>query len=102
MVDDSSWVIEFRRVFAYPAARRWNVALTRRQREVYDVIREFIEANGYSPSLEEIGGTLGLSSVATVQMHGQPYYALGRALDARAIDGVGWLAIGSDSASTSG
>jgi repressor LexA len=45
------------------------VALTRRQREVYDVIREFIETNGYSPSLEEIGGTLGLSSVATVHKH---------------------------------
>jgi repressor LexA len=45
------------------------VALTRRQREVYDVIREFIDANGYSPSLEEIGGTLGLSSVATVHKH---------------------------------
>jgi repressor LexA len=45
------------------------VALTRRQREVYDVIRTFIDANGYSPSLEEIGGTLGLSSVATVHKH---------------------------------
>jgi repressor LexA len=43
--------------------------LTRRQREVLDVIREFIETNGYSPSLEEIGGTLGLSSVATVHKH---------------------------------
>jgi repressor LexA len=45
------------------------LALTRRQREVFDVIREFIETNGYSPSLEEIGGTLGLSSVATVHKH---------------------------------
>ncbi len=45
------------------------MALTRRQREVLDVIREFIETNGYSPSLEEIGGTLGLSSVATVHKH---------------------------------
>ena len=45
------------------------MALTRRQREVLDVIREFIEANGYSPSLEEIGGTLGLTSVATVHKH---------------------------------
>jgi repressor LexA len=45
------------------------VALTRRQREVFDVIRDFIEVNGYSPSLEEIGGTLGLSSVATVHKH---------------------------------
>jgi len=45
------------------------VALTRRQREVLDVIRDFIETNGYSPSLEEIGGALGLSSVATVHKH---------------------------------
>ena len=45
------------------------MALTRRQREVFDVIRTFIDANGYSPSLEEIGGSLGLSSVATVHKH---------------------------------
>ena len=45
------------------------MALTRRQREVLDVIREFIAANGYSPSLEEIGKSLGLSSVATVHKH---------------------------------
>ncbi len=45
------------------------MALTRRQREVLDVIREFIAAHGYSPSLEEIGGQLGLSSVATVHKH---------------------------------
>jgi repressor LexA len=45
------------------------MALTRRQREVLDVIRRFIEAHGYSPSLEEIGRELGLSSVATVHKH---------------------------------
>ena len=45
------------------------MALTKRQREVFDIIREFIAANGYSPSLEEIGATLGLSSVATVHKH---------------------------------
>jgi len=45
------------------------MALTRRQRQVLDVIRTFIDANGYSPSLEEIGGRLGLSSVATVHKH---------------------------------
>ncbi|HEX4825732.1 MAG TPA: transcriptional repressor LexA [Candidatus Polarisedimenticolaceae bacterium] len=45
------------------------MALTRRQREVLDVIQGFIDTNGYSPSLEEIGGTLGLSSVATVHKH---------------------------------
>ena len=45
------------------------MALTRRQREVLDVIRQFIASNGYSPSLEEIGKALGLSSVATVHKH---------------------------------
>jgi repressor LexA len=45
------------------------MALTRRQREVLDVIRDFIAKNGYSPSLEEIGAALGLSSVATVHKH---------------------------------
>ena len=45
------------------------MALTRRQRQVLDVIQEFIEHNGYSPSLEEIGSRLELSSVATVHKH---------------------------------
>ncbi len=45
------------------------MALTRRQREVLEVIRDFIARNGYSPSLEEIGAALGLSSVATVHKH---------------------------------
>jgi repressor LexA len=45
------------------------MALTRRQKQVLDVIREFINERGYSPSLEEIGAELGLSSVATVHKH---------------------------------
>ena len=45
------------------------MALTRRQREVLEVVRDLIEKNGYSPSLEEIGAELGLSSVATVHKH---------------------------------
>src|SRR6185369_7719859 len=45
------------------------MALTRRQREVLDIIRQFIDDHGYSPSLEEIGSKLGLSSVATVHKH---------------------------------
>jgi repressor LexA len=47
------------------------MALTRRQREIYDFVTEFIEARGYSPSLEEIGERFGLSSVATVHKHVQ-------------------------------
>ena len=47
------------------------MALTRRQREIYDFVSEFIERRGYSPSLEEIGERFGLSSVATVHKHVQ-------------------------------
>lgn len=45
------------------------MALTKRQREVLDVIHRFIADEGYSPSLQEIGKQLGLSSVATVHKH---------------------------------
>jgi repressor LexA len=45
------------------------MALTRRQRQVYDFIDEFVRTNGYSPSFEEIGVGLGLSSLATVHKH---------------------------------
>ena len=47
------------------------MALTRRQREIYDYICEFVESNGYSPSLEEIGAKFELASVATVHKHVQ-------------------------------
>jgi len=45
------------------------MALTRRQREIYDYICAFVDENGYSPSLEEIGAHFGLTSVATVHKH---------------------------------
>lgn len=45
------------------------MALTRRQREVYDFIAEFVQSHGYSPSFEEIGSGLGLNSLATVHKH---------------------------------
>lgn len=45
--------------------------LTRRQRQIYDYVRDFVAAQGYSPSLEEIGAHFGLSSVATVHKHVQ-------------------------------
>jgi repressor LexA len=47
------------------------MALTKRQRQVYDYIRTFVADHGYSPSLEEIGAHFGLSSVATVHKHVQ-------------------------------
>jgi repressor LexA len=43
--------------------------LTKRQREIYDFVREFLETHGYAPSLEEIAAHFGLSSVATVHEH---------------------------------
>lgn len=45
------------------------MALTRRQKQVLDYVREFVQKKGYSPSLEEIGRRFGLSSVATVHKH---------------------------------
>ena len=45
------------------------MAITRRQRELYDFISEFVQKHGYSPSFEEIGEGLGLSSLATVHKH---------------------------------
>src|SRR3954452_17848933 len=45
------------------------MAITKRQRQVYDFLHDFIQRNGYSPSFEEIGEGLGLSSLATVHKH---------------------------------
>ena len=45
------------------------MALTKRQRQVYDFIAEFVQKQGYSPSFEEIGAGMGLSSLATVHKH---------------------------------
>lgn len=43
--------------------------LTKRQKEILDFIINFIEKNGYSPSLNEIKLSFKLSSVATVHEH---------------------------------
>ena len=45
------------------------MAITKRQRQVYDFIAEFMQRNQYSPSFEEIGEGMGLSSLATVHKH---------------------------------
>src|SRR5438445_10172249 len=45
------------------------MSITKRQRQVYDFLQEFIQRNGYSPSFEEIGDGLGLISLATVHKH---------------------------------
>jgi len=43
--------------------------LTKRQREILDVIVEHQTANGYPPSVREIGEAVGLKSPATVKAH---------------------------------
>jgi len=45
------------------------MALTRRQKQVLDFLVGFINRKGYSPSFEEIGSSLNLSSLATVHKH---------------------------------
>ncbi|HLJ90684.1 MAG TPA: transcriptional repressor LexA [Candidatus Angelobacter sp.] len=45
------------------------MAITKRQRQVYDFIHDFVQQHGYSPSFEEIGMGMGLSSLATVHKH---------------------------------
>jgi repressor LexA len=51
------------------------MALTRRQKELMDFLREFIDKNGYSPSYEEIAAGLHLASLATVHKHIQALQA---------------------------
>ena len=46
-----------------------NDKLTRRQKQILDFIREQSDANGYPPTVREIGTALGLSSSATVHAH---------------------------------
>jgi repressor LexA len=45
------------------------MAITKRQRQVYDFISDFVQKNGFAPSFEEIGRGLKLSSLATVHKH---------------------------------
>lgn len=45
------------------------ITLYKRQRQIIEFISQFIQRNGYSPTLREIGNSLGLSSLATVHEH---------------------------------
>ena len=45
------------------------MALTRRQKQVLDLIAKFVDDNGYSPSYEELAQGLHLASLATVHKH---------------------------------
>ncbi|MGF6357118.1 repressor LexA [Paenibacillus sp. 4624] len=44
-------------------------ALSRRQQDVYDFIRFFIEDNGYAPTIREIADGIMLASSSTVHSH---------------------------------
>ena len=43
--------------------------LTKRQREIYDYLKDHIRSRGYAPSIVEIGKQFHLSSPATVHKH---------------------------------
>ncbi|MGA9040048.1 MAG: transcriptional repressor LexA [Terriglobales bacterium] len=55
--------------FRLPFANITIMAITRRQRQLYDFISDFVQKHSYSPSFEEIGEGMGLSSLATVHKH---------------------------------
>jgi repressor LexA len=44
-------------------------SLTKRQREIYEFIRQKIESRGYGPTVREIGGAFGISSPNGVMCH---------------------------------
>jgi repressor LexA len=58
-------LLDIRFIFAYAA----RMAITRRQRELYDFLSRFVAEKGYSPSFDEIREGMGLNSLATVHKH---------------------------------
>jgi len=45
------------------------ITLYKRQRQIVDFIGQYIQKNGYSPTLQEIANSIGVSSLATVHEH---------------------------------
>ncbi|MBT4123827.1 MAG: transcriptional repressor LexA [Candidatus Pacebacteria bacterium] len=45
------------------------VTLYKRQRQIVDFIAQYIQKNGFAPTLKEIAGSIGVSSLATVHEH---------------------------------
>lgn len=45
------------------------VTLYKRQRQILDFIAQYIQSNGYAPTLQEIADAIGVSSLATVHEH---------------------------------
>lgn len=56
-------------MFGYNKGAMKETILTKRQLELLDFVRDFRRRSGYSPTMREIAGFLGLSSVATVAEH---------------------------------
>jgi repressor LexA len=44
-------------------------ALTKRQTEILEFIQEYLDDNGYPPTVRDIGGAVGLTSSSTVHAH---------------------------------
>jgi repressor LexA len=72
--------------------------VTKRQKEMLDFLRQYIDEHGYAPTLEEIGRHFALGSLATVHKHLQNLERKGlirrlanrsRALEVMAEDGAG-------------
>lgn len=45
------------------------ITLYKRQRQIVDFIAQYIQKNGFSPTLQEIANAIGVSSLATVHEH---------------------------------
>ena len=45
------------------------VTLYKRQRQIVEFVAQYIQRNGYSPTLQEIADSIGVSSLATVHEH---------------------------------
>jgi len=45
------------------------ITLYKRQRQIVDFISQYIQKNGYSPTLKEIAEAIGVSSLATIHEH---------------------------------
>jgi repressor LexA len=61
--------LDFPFLFAHNGPEVPSMALTKRQKQVLDLIAGFVEENGYCPSYEEIARGLELASLATVHKH---------------------------------
>ena len=46
-----------------------SVTLYKRQRQIYDFIGQYIQKNGFAPTLREIADAIGVTSLATVHEH---------------------------------